>query len=170
MMENTVQNPTNTPQWMTKGRTTLLHKTEPSNIPNNYHPITCLPTYWKLLTFIFTDQIYTHVTENNTIPLEQKGVRRKARGCKDQLLLDKKITEDAKKKKKNLSLMWIDYKKVYDSVPHLWIQEFMQIYKFNTHITNFITHRMKYWKTKIHLPHTEGCVLTLDITFKKKIF
>ena len=170
MMESIVQNPAITPQWMTEGRTTLIHKTGSTNIPKNYRPITCLPTYWKLLTLIFTDQIYTHVVENNILPLEQKGIRRKAKGCKDQLLLDKAVTEDAKKKKKNLSLMWIDYKKAYDSVPHSWIQELMKIYKFNSNIMNFITHTMKDWKTKIHLPHAEGCISTPDITFKKGIF
>ena len=29
------------------------------------------------------------------------------------------IIEDCKKKKKNLSMTWIDYRKAYDSVPHL---------------------------------------------------
>ena len=74
---------------MTKGRTTLTHKSGPTDIPKYYCPITSLPTYWKLLTLIFTDQIYTHVVENNILPLEQKGIRRKAKGCKVQLLLDK---------------------------------------------------------------------------------
>jgi hypothetical protein len=32
--------------------------------------------------------------------------------------LHKGDTEDDKKKKKNLSIVWIDYQKAFDSVPH----------------------------------------------------
>ena len=65
----------------------------------NYRPIICLPTFYKLTTLILTERIYDHVTSNKILPIEQKGVRRRARGCKDHLLVDKAITEDALKKK-----------------------------------------------------------------------
>ena len=70
---------------------------------------------------IYTDLVYEHVIDHKILPLEQKGVRRRARGCKDHLLLDKALMKVAKKKQRNLSMMWIDYKKAYDSVPHSWI-------------------------------------------------
>ena len=100
MIDHITVNPKDTPAWMTEGRTTLIHKKGPTDQANNYRPITCLPTYYKLQTLIYTDLIYDHVITNEILPLEQKGIRRKARGCKDQLLLDKSITEDAKKKEK----------------------------------------------------------------------
>ena len=59
-------------------------------------------------------------------------------------MVDRVITEEAKRKRRDLSLMWIDYKNAYDSVPHLWIQELMIIYKVNTHIVKFITRSMKF--------------------------
>ena len=39
------------PEWMTKGKTTLIQK-DPSKetTPNNYRPITCLPMMWRILT------------------------------------------------------------------------------------------------------------------------
>ena len=39
------------PEWMTKGKTTLIQK-DPSKgtAPNNYRPITCLLMMWKILT------------------------------------------------------------------------------------------------------------------------
>ena len=86
----------NKSEWLTGGKTTLLYKKGNTNEAKNYRPITCLPTYYKLLTLILTDNIYEHVTTNNILPLEQKGIRRKERGCKDHLILDKIITEDAK--------------------------------------------------------------------------
>ena len=47
--------------------------------------------------------------KNNILPEEQRGCARNAYGCKDQLLINKTIIEDCKKKKKNLSMAWIDY-------------------------------------------------------------
>ena len=160
----------NKSEWMTGGKTTLIHKKGSTKQANNYRPITCLPTYYKLLTLILTDNIYEHVTENNILPIEQKGVRRKARGCKDHLLLDKIIMEDAKKKGRNLSVMWIDYKKAYDSIPHSWLIAMMRIYKIDERTIRFIIKTMPKWRTKIHLPHNEGCLVTGDITFLRGIF
>ena len=42
---------TQVPDWITKGKTTLIQK-DPSKgtAPNNYRPITCLPMMWKILT------------------------------------------------------------------------------------------------------------------------
>ena len=39
------------PEWMTKGKTTLIQK-DPNKetASNNYRPITCLPMMWKILT------------------------------------------------------------------------------------------------------------------------
>ena len=57
------------------------------------------------------------------IPEEQKGCRRKSRGTKDQLLIDKTILKDCRKRRTNLAMAWIDYRKAYDYVPHSWILE-----------------------------------------------
>ena len=151
-------------------KTTLVHKKGPANIAKNYRPITCLPTYYKLLTMIFTDQVYEHVIKYDILPLEQKGVRRKARGCKDQLLLDKVIMENAKKRSRNLSMMWIDYKKAYDSVPHSWIIECLKMYKLNENIVNFIEYTMTYWKTQVSIHHEGGTTTSEDIKFNTGIF
>ena len=46
-------------------------------------------------------------------------------------MLEKMIAEDAKRKKRSVSLMWIDYKKAFDSVPHSWIIEVIKLYKID---------------------------------------
>ena len=60
------------PRWITGGCTVLIHKKRPTNLAKNYRPITCLPTYYKLLTLIFTDLVNNHVTTNEILPLERK--------------------------------------------------------------------------------------------------
>ena len=140
------------PNWMTTGRTSLILK-DPKHPEkeSNYRPITCLPTIWKLLTSIISDQIYNFLDSNNLIPWQQKGNKRKSRGTKDQLLIDKLIMNMAKKKKRNLRMIWIDYKKAYDSVPHSWILESLRIYGIADNIITFLEKSMKSWQTLLML-------------------
>ena len=56
--------------------------------------------------------MYEFFVENDALPVEeQKGCRRKSRGIKDQLLIDKVVLADCKRKLKNLAMAWVDYKK-----------------------------------------------------------
>ena len=64
----------------------------------------------------------------NLLPEEQKGCRRKSKGTKDQLLIDKAILRDCRKRKTNLAMAWIDYRKAYDFVPHSWILECLNMF------------------------------------------
>ena len=54
----------------------------------------------------------------NLLPEEQNGCRRKSRGMKDQLLIDKTIIIDCRKRRANLAMACIDYRKAYDFAPH----------------------------------------------------
>ena len=39
----------------------------------------------------------------------------------DLLFIDKVIMGEVKMRKRNLSVVWIDYKKAFDMVPHSWV-------------------------------------------------
>ena len=92
---------------------------------SNYRPMACLPLLWKLLGGIFADKIYDHLKVNRLLPDVQKGCRRRSRGMKDQLLIDKAVLREVRVKKRCLSMGWIDYRKAYNLLPHLWILEMM---------------------------------------------
>ena len=114
------------PEWMVKGRTVLIQKDSAKGaVASNFRPIACLPLMWKLLTGIFAEKIYDHLMGNGLLPDEQKGCRKKSRGMKDQLLIDKAVFREARLKKRCLSMGRIDYKKAYDMVPHSWILEML---------------------------------------------
>ena len=74
----------------------ILAKNNDTKDPENYRPITCLSTTYKLLTLVLTDRTYSHLEQNNLFPLEQKGFRRGSHGCKDQLMVNKMTTEKRK--------------------------------------------------------------------------
>ena len=100
----------------------------------------------------------------------KKGCARNSYGCKDQLLLNKATIEDRKRKKKNFSVVWIDYRKAYDDVPHSWILKTLSIYKFNNKLINFMEKSMKSWNTTMYLNHVQGIITTEKISIKQGIF
>jgi len=55
--------------------------------------------------------INTYVVKENILPHEQKGCTRRAKGARDQLLIDPMVMSEAKKRHKNLQMLWVDYKK-----------------------------------------------------------
>ena len=121
-----------TPAWLTTGTTSLLPKSKETTLPNKYRPICCLPTTYKLLTGLIADSVYEHLDSYNFLEEEQKGCRRRRQGTKHQLLINKSILEDCKRRARNLHMAWIDYKKAYDSVPHSWIVRCLDLYKIRS--------------------------------------
>ena len=73
------------------------------------------------MTEIIADSMYVFFVENDALPVEQNGCRRKSTGTKDQLLIDRMVFSDCKRKHKNLAMAWVDYGKAYDTVPHSWV-------------------------------------------------
>ena len=95
---------------------------------------------------------------------------RKARGCKDYLLLDMLITQKAWKNKSSIAFMWIDYKKAYDSVPHSWIIEVITLYKIHPTIINLFQTSMANWCVILSLHHTNGTFITDPIHIRNGMF
>ena len=83
---------------------------------------------WKLLTGVIAEDMYDYFEQEKPLPEEQKGCRRGSRGTKVQLLIDKTVLKDCKKRHTNLSTAWIDYKKAYDFAPHSWINECIELF------------------------------------------
>ena len=138
------------PGWMTYGKTVLcLKDPEKGNAVDNYRPISCLPLMWKLLTGTLANEMYEFLDKNNIFPEEQKGCKRKSRGTKDQLLIDKAILKDCKVRKTNLGMAWIDYRKAFDMVPHSWILECMSMFGIAKNMEEFLKNSMANWKTEL---------------------
>lgn len=58
---------------------------------------------WKLLTGMIAEETYNYLEREKLLPEEQKGCKRGSRGTKDQLLIDKTVLKDCKKRHTNLS-------------------------------------------------------------------
>ena len=76
---------------------------------------------YKIVASVITARTYNFLDSNNILPTEQKGSKRGSYGCKDQLLLNKMFLENKRSSCKNLSTVWTDCRKEFDSVPHSWL-------------------------------------------------
>ena len=61
------------------------------------------------------------------------------------------ILRESKTRHKNLEMLWVDYKKAYDSVPHTWIIECLCMFKVCPTVVSFIDTSMNNWKTDLFL-------------------
>ena len=139
------------PGWLAEGRTIpVIKDSKKSTEVGNYRPIACLNLIWKFLKGIISDKTYDHLEENKLLPEEQKGSKRKCQGTKDQFAIDKRILQTCRKRKKNLSMGWVDHKKVYDVVPRSWIITTMGMVGLADNIIGLIKQSMNKWKTKLY--------------------
>ena len=87
------------------------------------------------MTRVIAEVMYKHL--EGILPEEQKGCRRRSRGAKDQLLIDKAILKDCKRRHTNLAMAWIDYHKAYDKVPDGWIGECLEMFGIAVNVRQF---------------------------------
>ena len=153
---NLIDGAVTVPQWLVTGSTRLIPKNGDISDPKNYRPITCLPTMYKVLTAVLSDRLYLHFDQNGLFAPEQRGCRRSCYGCRDLLLIDKFLVGDCRKFKKNMSTAFIDYCKAYDSVPHSWISESLNLYKVAPQCVSFLNRCMELWATQLFFVGSTG--------------
>ena len=165
-----IEHPENLPNWFTTTQTYLLAKNNDKENPKNYRPIACLSISYKVLTSILTERSYSYMIKNNILPEKQRGCARNSYEYKDQPIINKTIIEDCKKKKKNLSMAWIAYKKAFDCVPHSWILKTLRMYRFNEKVISCMETSMNKWNSTMKLFYNDGCIITDPIKIRRSIF
>lgn len=106
-----INNPNYIPEWIPKCIKYLLPKTDETDDPKNYRPISCLTTINKMIPSVLMNSTYTFLDGNHILIVEESEYRRVSYGCKDQRLINKTILEkNGKKRCRNLSRGWRDYR------------------------------------------------------------
>jgi hypothetical protein len=108
--------------------------------------------------------------EKSLLPTEHKGCHPGSKGCKDQLLISKAIYEDCRRKNKNLSIVWIDYQKAFDSVPHSWVKKSIELLGVNSKIFRFCKLSVGKWNTRLHLKTKQEVMQSQHIQIRRGIF
>ena len=110
--------------------------------------------------------MYAHLERKNLLPDEQRGCRKQARGSKDQLLIDRMVLKNCKKRQVGLAMGWIDYKKAYDMVPHSWIRKCTEMFGVAGNMQRFLSKSMDSWQTDLR----SGGVKLGNVKIKRGIF
>ena len=132
-------------------KTILLAKNTETGDPKNYRPIALQNSMYKIYTAILAEFIMDHCEENNIITLEQAAGKKGNWGYTDQLLINKMVYEEVKSNRCNLATAWLDYKKAFDSVSHIWLIKSLELAKIPVKIIEAIKRLMVKWRTKVFL-------------------
>jgi hypothetical protein len=92
---------------------------------------------YKTLTGIIAKRISKHLEEQSLLPAEQKGCHPGTKGCKDQLMISKAIYKDCRRRNKNFSIVWTDYQKAFDSIPHRCVEKSIELVEVNSKFVRF---------------------------------
>ena len=77
------------------------------------------------------------------LPEEQKECRKGFRGTNDLLCIDGAVIKEVKSRNKNLAIIWIDYNKAYDMVPHSWIIKCLDLFGVVENIKSLLVTSME---------------------------
>jgi hypothetical protein len=139
-----IRNPEEAPEWFYI--TYLIPKVEEPESPAQYRPITCMSNLYKLVTKLVTHEIRDFVEINKILSKNQLGTVRDCQGAKEQALLNKCINTFHSN---NLSTMWIDVKKAYDSVDHKYLLLCLEKLGIPSWCISFVSHMVNNWKVKL---------------------
>jgi hypothetical protein len=99
-----IREPNTFPEFLAHGIRYLKPKDSDTKNPSKYRPITCLPTIYKIMRSCIKAIIYDHCQKLklNILNEEQKGCVNESFGCKDQLIINTVIMEQARKNNRNI--------------------------------------------------------------------
>ena len=85
-------------------------------------------------------------------------------------MISKAIYEDCRRRNKNLSIVWIDYQKAFDSVPHSWVEKSIGFVEVNSKIVRFCKLSMEKWNTRLILKTKQEVMQSQPIQIRRGIF
>ena len=86
--------------------------------------------------------------ENKEEPKKGGTIDNYCSGTIDNLLIDRMVTQDCHRGRRNLSMAWINVKKAYDSVNHEWLMEMMQVHRYPEWMVGIMNNLSTSWNTR----------------------
>ena len=117
---------------------TPIYKKGSKSDPNNYRPVSLTSTCCKLMETIVRDDIMKHIEKFNMLTEDQHGFRQK-RSCCTQLLETVHDWAKADDISSPVDVIYLDYRKAFDSVPHGRILEKLKLFGINSSIRTWIS-------------------------------
>lgn len=131
--------------WFYKGLTYLIPKGTPTR-GSDFRPITCMSNLYKLTTKCTTKVMQQIVESRGLLAENQLGTVRLVQGAKEQAMLNIAIN---KENNNLLKTMWIDVKKAYDSVDHIYLISCIERLSLPRWIVEFLRATVTQWHIEI---------------------
>ena len=129
-------------QWRI-GESILIPKTDDLTDPAKFRNITKTNTSGKVSMGLLADKMLEYMVSNSYIDTTvQKGFLRKTPGCLEHTQVLMEELKDAKRKRRQIFIVWIDLMNAYGRVPHNLILFAMRHYHFPEEL---ITYMMSYY-------------------------
>ncbi|EQB60176.1 hypothetical protein NAPIS_ORF02256 [Vairimorpha apis BRL 01] len=148
--------------WFYKGITYLIPKGTPTR-GSDFRPITCMSNLYKLTTKCTTKVMQLIVESRGLLAENQLGTVRLVQGAKEQAMLNIAIN---KENNNLLKTMWIDVKKAYDSVDHIYLLSCIERLMLPRWIVEFLQATVKQW----HIEIRSGSEMILEKRSKEEYY
>ncbi|CAI2357318.1 unnamed protein product [Caenorhabditis sp. 36 PRJEB53466] len=122
------------PSHWKEAETILLYKGGDESKPENWRPISLMPTIYKLYSSLWNRRIRS---VKGVMSKCQRGFQERE-GCNESIGILRTAIDVAKGRKKNLSVAWLDLTNAFGSVPHELIEHTLEKYGFPEEIVHVI--------------------------------
>ena len=136
---------------------TPIHNKGEKELASNYRPISLTCVACKIIESIIKDEIVSFMKNNNLLTNIQHGFAPR-KSCQANLLSMPKILTDAIEQKFEVDLVYLDFAKAFDSVPHvklihelekygvsgqllIWIKDFLSNKRQQVRVTSALSDR-----------------------------
>lgn len=131
--------------WFYRGTTYLIPKGTPST-GSDFRPITCMSNLYKLTTKCVTEVMQLAVERRGLLTENQLGTVRRVQGAKEQAMLNIALN---KEHGNNLKAAWIDVKKAFDSVDHVYLIKCIEKLNLPSWTLKFLEGIISRWELEI---------------------
>ena len=145
----------------------LLPKTEDLSNEENYSPITCLNTCYKIFTGMIDNYMKEYAGRNNIWDRIQLGTCSGVLGTVDQLIVNNAIMNEVKNQQRNFAVAFYDYQKAYDMVRHDWMIRVYQWMGVPEKVVNVTVKLMEGWKIRLEVTEDGKVLTTRKINIRK---
>ena len=158
------------PEWIATGRTILLPKSDDLSNRADYRPITCLNTMYKLFTGMIARDLKKHAHLNGIWDENQLGTKEMTLGTVDHWLVDKVMLNEIVEKRRNADIVYYDYRKAYDLVPHEWMQMVLKWIGLSRQVQVVFKKLQSMWKTRLEIVNGNTVQVGRLIKFHRGFF
>ena len=88
--------------------------------------------------FFALSKIVSNIPKTNC-----KGCLKGTRGTDNLICIDQHTLKESKARRKNIAMIWIDFKKAYDIIPQFWIVDNLKMCKISDKVIELIAEALK---------------------------